>query len=119
MTAAVRSQNVLFLPPAWAAMLKRAALFAAGLGVVLLCTAALLALISYSRDDPSLNTATSLTPQNALGFTGAIMADALLQTVGLGALAILLAIGAWGVGKLVKSAPADAPIDPASPKASD
>lgn len=97
MTAAVRSQNVPFLPPAWAAMLKRAALFAAGLGVVLLCTAALLALISYSRDDPSLNTATSLTPQNALGFTGAIMADALLQTVGLGALAILLAIGAWGV----------------------
>lgn len=29
------------------------------------------------------------------------------------------AIGAWGVGKLVKSAPAVAPIDPASPKASD
>ena len=97
MTAAARSQNVPFLPPAWAAMLKRAALFAAGLAVVLLCTAALLALISYSPDDPSLNTATNLTPQNALGLTGAVMSDALLQTVGLGALAFLLAIGAWGM----------------------
>ncbi len=97
MTAAVRSQNAPFLPPAWAAMLKRAALFAAGLGVVMLCAAALLALISYSPEDPSLNTATSLTPQNALGLTGAIMADALLQTVGLGALAIVFAIAAWGV----------------------
>jgi S-DNA-T family DNA segregation ATPase FtsK/SpoIIIE len=97
MTAAARTQNVPFLPPAWAAMLKRAALFAAGLSVVLLCMAALLALVSYSPDDPSLNTATSLTPQNALGFTGAIMADALLQTVGLGALAIVCAVGAWGV----------------------
>ncbi|MGE3334718.1 MAG: DNA translocase FtsK [Rhodospirillaceae bacterium] len=97
MTAAVRSQNTPFLPPAWAAMLKRAALFAAGLSVVMLCVLALLALISYSPDDPSLNTATNLTPQNALGFTGAIMSDALLQTVGLGALAIIFAVGAWGV----------------------
>ena len=97
MTAAARSQNVPFLPPAWAAMLKRAALFAAGLAVVMLCVLALLALVSYSPDDPSLNTATDLTPQNALGLPGAIMADALLQTVGLGALAIVCAIAAWGV----------------------
>jgi S-DNA-T family DNA segregation ATPase FtsK/SpoIIIE len=97
MTAAVRSQNTPFLPPAWAAMLKRAALFAAGLAVVMLCVLALLALISYSPDDPSLNTATNLTPQNALGLTGAIISDALLQTVGLGALAIVFAVAAWGV----------------------
>ncbi|MCA0199215.1 MAG: DNA translocase FtsK 4TM domain-containing protein [Proteobacteria bacterium] len=97
MTAAVRSQNTPFLPPAWAAMLKRAALFAAGLSVVMLCVLMLLALISYSPDDPSLNTATNLTPQNALGLTGAIMSDALLQTVGLGALAIIFAVAAWGV----------------------
>lgn len=102
MTAAVRSQNVPFLPPAWAALLKRAALFAAGLGVLLMCAAALLALVSYSPEDPSLNTATNLTPQNALGFAGAIMADALLQAVGLGALAIVFAVGAWGV-RLMKS----------------
>ena len=57
MTAAARSQNVPFLPPAWAAMLKRAALFAAGLAVVMLCVLALLALVSYSPEDPSLNTA--------------------------------------------------------------
>ncbi len=97
MTAAVRSQNTPFLPPAWAAMLKRAALFAAGLSVVMVCVLALLALVSYSPDDPSLNTATDLTPQNALGLTGALLSDALLQTVGLGALAIIFAIGAWGV----------------------
>jgi len=97
MTAAARRQNVPFLPPAWAAMLKRAALFAAGAAVMLVCLAALLALISYAPEDPSLNTATDLAPQNALGLPGAIVADALLQTVGLGAGAILLAAAAWGV----------------------
>ena len=97
MNTAVRAQNVPFLPPAWAAMLKRSALFTAGAGVTLAGAAIVLALVSYAPTDPSLNTATSTTPDNALGLPGAIVADAALQAVGLAAGAIALVIVGWGM----------------------
>jgi len=97
MNTAVRAQNVPFLPPAWAAMLKRSALFAAGLGVLGLCASVMLALLTYTPTDPSLNTATGLSPENALGLPGAVIADAALQAAGLGAGVIVLVIAAWGI----------------------
>ncbi len=97
MNTAVRAQNVPFLPPAWAAMLKRSALFAAGLVVVVFGFAIVLALVSYAPTDPSLNTATGTAAENALGLPGAMVADAALQAVGLAAMAFVLVIVSWGL----------------------
>ena len=97
MNTAVRAQNVPFLPPAWAASLKRSAIFTAGFTVVMVCAALVLALMTYTASDPSLNTATSSTPENALGLTGAVFADAALQIAGLAAGLLILVVAAWGV----------------------
>jgi len=97
MNTAVRSQNVPFLPPAWAALLKRSALFGAGLAVVMASAGIGIALLSYNPMDPSLNTATSAAATNALGLPGAIIADAALQIFGLAAAVILFVIAGWGV----------------------
>jgi S-DNA-T family DNA segregation ATPase FtsK/SpoIIIE len=97
MNTAVRSENTPFLPPAWAAMLKRASLFMAGGVVAAAGMAVMLALLTYAPDDPSFDTATAAGAQNALGYPGAVVADVLLQAVGLGAGVIGLAVLAWGV----------------------
>ena len=104
MNTAVRTENVPFLPPAWAAMLKRAALFVAGSMVTALGAAILLALLTYAPDDPSFDTATSAGAQNALGYPGAVIADVLLQAAGLGAGVTGLAVLAWGV-RLMRGEP--------------
>ncbi len=104
MNTAVRSENVPFLPPAWAAMLKRAALVMAGSLVAALGAAILLALLTYAPDDPSFDTATPAGAQNALGTAGAVVADVLLQAAGLGAGVVGLAILAWGV-RLMRGEP--------------
>jgi S-DNA-T family DNA segregation ATPase FtsK/SpoIIIE len=97
MPAAARTQDVPFLPPAWAAILKRNAQAALGATILAACTAATVALVSYSPTDPSFNTATPTGPQNLLGHAGALFADAALQTAGLASAALLLVIGAWGL----------------------
>jgi len=62
--------------------------------------AVLVALVSYNAHDPSLNTATGLSPTNLAGPPGAIAADLLLQGFGLaGALPGLALLGwAWRIG---------------------
>ncbi len=97
MPPAARTQSVPFLPPAWAAMLKRSVLGTIGVVILLFCAAALTALLSYSPTDPSFNTATPSAPQNLLGGFGAVFADAALQTVGLAGGVLLLVVGAWGL----------------------
>ena len=97
MNTAVRTQNVPFLPPAWAALLKRSVVFTAGLAVVGVGSAIAVALLTYAPTDPSLNTATASTPQNALGLPGAVIADAALQIGGLAAVLLAGVIGGWGV----------------------
>src|SRR5262245_36381956 len=97
MNTAVRAQNVPFLPSAWAEMLKRSLLFAAGAAVMLLAAAIGLALLTYTATDPSFNTATHTTPENALGYTGAAVADILLQAVGLGAFVLVAALTGWAL----------------------
>ncbi len=68
------------------------------IGVVLFAfmVLALLALASFDPADPSLNEATGRAAENWLGVTGAYGADLLLQAFGLGALALILPLGAWG-----------------------
>ncbi|HEX5452269.1 MAG TPA: DNA translocase FtsK 4TM domain-containing protein [Stellaceae bacterium] len=61
--------------------------FLAWLGVALLIAALalLLALLTYTGGDPSLDTATAAAPHNYLGRSGARLADLLLQAFGLAA----------------------------------
>jgi S-DNA-T family DNA segregation ATPase FtsK/SpoIIIE len=67
-------------------------------GVALIVTAMLLgaALASWSVQDPSLSHATVNPVRNLLGLPGAIMADLMMQLLGLGALALVLPIAVWG-----------------------
>jgi S-DNA-T family DNA segregation ATPase FtsK/SpoIIIE len=63
------------------------------LGAVTIC---LLALSSWSVDDPSFSYATTKTPANWLGFPGAVIADTLFQVFGLAALIMLVPPALWG-----------------------
>src|ERR1700676_1308014 len=67
-------------------------------GVALIVTAILLAaaLASWSVQDPSLSHATVNPVRNLLGLPGAIVADLMMQLLGLGALALVLPIAVWG-----------------------
>lgn len=61
----------------------------------------LLSIASYNRADPSFNTAgAGESAQNWMGESGAALSDLLLQTIGLGALAIGLTFAVWG-GRLL------------------
>src|ERR1044072_8750838 len=97
MPTATRTQAVPFLPPAWAALLKRSLQTGCGLAILGGCVTALTALLTYAPTDPSFNTATPMAPENALGLTGAIFADSALQTVGLAIGTVLSVIAAWGL----------------------
>jgi S-DNA-T family DNA segregation ATPase FtsK/SpoIIIE len=68
------------------------------LGIALVVAAILLAaaLASWSVQDPSLSHATVNPVRNLLGLPGAITADLMMQLLGLGALALVLPIAAWG-----------------------
>jgi DNA segregation ATPase FtsK/SpoIIIE, S-DNA-T family len=70
---------------------------AIGILLIVLALGLSLAMISYQASDPSLNTATSGTVQNWLGAFGAIVADILLQFLGLAALAVIVPFITWGM----------------------
>ncbi len=77
-------------------------------GSVLIALAVLggLALATWSVQDPSLSNATSARVRNLLGLPGAITADLMMQLLGIGALALVLPIAAWG-WRLVSHRPID------------
>ncbi|MEY4707081.1 MAG: hypothetical protein RJB58_804 [Pseudomonadota bacterium] len=72
----------------------------AGLVLVLAATAALVALVSYSSGDASLNNANVRDVSNWLGPLGAVAADLMLQIFGLGAVAFLAPLFVWGARAL-------------------
>ena len=88
------------LPPRAKAWLGRSTLRALGAGLLALFVLLALALISFNRLDPALNTNSGLPPENWLGLPGAFAADLLLQTLGLasGAFLFILLGWAWRVG---------------------
>jgi len=55
------------------------------------------AFLTFHASDPSFNNATGEPPLNALGATGAAIADLGFQTLGLAAFALALPLLAWGV----------------------
>ncbi|QFU14990.1 FtsK/SpoIIIE family DNA translocase [Microvirga thermotolerans] len=67
-----------------------------GLCLLVLAGAVAAALATWSVDDPSLNNATDAPVRNLLGWPGAIVADLLMQLLGLGSIAALLPLALWG-----------------------
>ena len=72
------------LPDPVREFLSRRASELIGLGLLALMVVVALALASWSVDDPSLNNATNGAVRNWLGRPGAMIADLLMQLVGLG-----------------------------------
>ena len=81
-------------------LMRVLALRGAGLALLLAATAALLALISYSADDASLNNANLRDASNWLGPLGAVAADELLQALGLASVLALAPLMVWGLRAL-------------------
>ncbi len=67
-----------------------------GIGLLIAAIALMVAMISYTADDPSMNSAGDGAVRNLLGAGGAYVADALLQTLGLAAVVPVLVLAAWG-----------------------
>ena len=68
-----------------------------GAGLVVLGLFSLLALLSWSRSDPSWNNATGEAARNWMGLWGAHISDVLLQALGVASLVLLLPLIIWGV----------------------
>src|SRR5262245_23355980 len=85
------------LPASWRRRFGRWLLRAAGVGVLGLCTLAGLALSTWSAADPSLSHVTSGPVAYLLGPLGAILADLLLQLLGLAAVLLLLPPMLWAL----------------------
>jgi S-DNA-T family DNA segregation ATPase FtsK/SpoIIIE len=81
-------------------LVRMIALRGAGLMLVLAAAAGLVALLSYSADDASLNNANLRDTSNWLGPLGAVAADMLLQVFGFAAIAALAPILVWGTRAL-------------------
>jgi S-DNA-T family DNA segregation ATPase FtsK/SpoIIIE len=89
-------------------LMRMLSLRGAGLALLLAAAAALVALLTYSADDASLNNANLRDISNWLGPLGAVAADLLLQIFGWAALAFLAPLFVWGArgltGKTLKYA---------------
>ena len=89
------SKSISLLPSGSVDFLHRRLVELGGLALLLLAFICVLALVSYSPDDPNFNHATSNPPGNFLGIGGAHLADLLLQTIGFGSVALILGLIAW------------------------
>ncbi|WP_299438991.1 DNA translocase FtsK 4TM domain-containing protein [uncultured Rhodospira sp.] len=78
-------QRTPFLPPAAALGLIRLGRRVLGLGLLTVTLALAAALLSYHPTDASWNIASTLGPRNVMGVPGALIADGMLQVVGLAA----------------------------------
>ena len=93
-----RSQSLMDrLPDPVREFLSRRASELTGMGVLALMVAVATALASWSVDDPSLNNATSGAVRNWLGRPGAMVADLLMQLIGLGVIALLFPPVIWAL----------------------
>jgi S-DNA-T family DNA segregation ATPase FtsK/SpoIIIE len=85
------------LPDPVREFLSRRASEMTGLALLALMAAVALSLATWSVDDPSLNNATSGAVANWLGRPGAMVADLLMQLIGLGVLALLFPPLVWSL----------------------
>ena len=68
-----------------------------GIGLTLMVTSFLLilTLLTYDPGDPSLDTAVDHAPRNFLGHGGAILADILIQAIGIAAYLVPIVLLGW------------------------
>ena len=85
---------------AWTA-LKRRLFESLGFALLLASFLLTLALLTYDPRDPSLNTAVDAAPHNFLGPNGAVVADLLRQSFGLGAFLIPTVLLGWSLRLLL------------------
>jgi S-DNA-T family DNA segregation ATPase FtsK/SpoIIIE len=78
------------------AMLRRRLGELVGLGLIALAIVAVLALATWSVQDPSLSHATTAPVRNLLGKPGAIAADLMMQLFGLASLAFIVPLAVFG-----------------------
>ncbi|POF32813.1 FtsK/SpoIIIE family DNA translocase [Roseibium marinum] len=76
--------------------LRRNLVGAAGLGIIAIAAMLAAALATWSVSDPSLNHATGGQVRNALGTPGAVLADIVMQTIGLATAVFLIPLVLWG-----------------------
>ena len=69
----------------------------AGGGLTLLCTAVALSLLTWASTDPSLTHSASGSVRNWMGPVGAIIADLLVQLLGLASIVAVLPAGYWSL----------------------
>ena len=67
-----------------------------GIGLIGMAGIAAIALATWSVQDPSLSHATNAPVRNMLGLPGAIGADLMMQLLGIGTIAFLFPVAAWG-----------------------
>ena len=84
-----------FLPENIVQFLRRRLHEVAGLAVFVFAAAIAVALATYDPADPSLNVAAGTPVHNWLGLPGAVVADLVLQGLGLAGFLPVLALGAW------------------------
>ncbi|MGE3150408.1 MAG: DNA translocase FtsK [Pseudorhodoplanes sp.] len=89
--------DAVFFSDDFRAALRRRAIEFCGLALLGLCALALLALATWSVQDPSLSHATSAPVRNLLGVSGAILSDLMMQLFGLASVVLVLplAVQAW------------------------
>ena len=85
-----------FLPDGVRAAIGRRVRELGGIVLIVLATAATIALASWSVKDPSLTHATAAPVRNLLGHGGAAAADLMMQLFGVAATALVLPIAVWG-----------------------
>src|SRR5262245_24351586 len=76
---------------------------AVGMALIALTFVIAAALATWSVRDPSLSHATSAPVHNLLGLPGAIVADLMMQLIGLASIALLAPLAAWGCRLLTHS----------------
>ncbi|WP_127088879.1 DNA translocase FtsK [Aquabacter cavernae] len=84
------------IPESLRRALRRRSSQISGIAVLGASLFSLVSLMTWSATDPSLSNASNAGVQNLLGRPGAIVADLLMQLLGLASLAVLLSLAFWG-----------------------
>ena len=96
MIQGLRQARQRLLPSGAGTFFHRRLMAFGGLLLALLGLVIFLACLTYNPQDPSLNNAGQDLSRNLLGVPGAIISDVLIQTLGLAAFLVPLALLAWG-----------------------